>query len=109
MGDYLRRIGKKSFLNNYPRNGSRDEKINSKLLQDLGNSASVFKISDSSLINLILAAHTYRRDHAQDIIYSIIDGNMVIEPQFVSSGTPWNTANSLHYEFRDVNTDEKYQ
>lgn len=107
MSNYLRRIGKEGDLNNYPRGGSRDDKINSKLLQDLGDSASVFKISDKSQIPLILAAQTYGRHHAQNIVYSIINGNMVVDPTLIDKGTPWSTANSLHYEFRNVSSDDK--
>ena len=105
--EYMRKIEKNRFLKTYPINGSREEKLKSELLQDLGDSASVFKLLDESKTAMIFAAQTYGKSNVDNIRYITISGNMVIDPVLVNKGTPWNEANSLHYEFRNVNDDDK--
>ena len=46
MSDFMRMIYNSGQANNYPRNGTTEEKLSSKLIEKLSDSASLFNVSD---------------------------------------------------------------
>ena len=109
MCDNLRKIDKEKFIQNYPRGGSRQEKLDSKLMKEFKNATevSVFKIDDTSKIPMILAALTATREKARAISYTMIGDIMATNKE--SGGTPWAYANSRHRNLETASEDLKIQ
>ena len=59
------------------------------------------------MIKLILAAQSYGRSSAQNMDYSIIGCMAAIDKNQVSSDTPWDGANQIHYDLNAISDGDK--
>ena len=109
MCDFIRRINNKNIVKSYPLDGSKQEKLNSDLIQDLGEIISLFKITNDAVIPYVLAAQAYGKNDAHNIRYVKISHNLIIVDRLeqTDDNIPWKDAASMHYNYAFVNDDDK--